>query len=177
MRHVAALAFAFALTLIASIAGADVTIVADPSPPFSSTLVLGNFAETNTTGNERYQFTGQASNTATTSLRLLVRARGNGAAISASQETLTLAPGAVTPFNYDFTWVGHSPSSVGIEFEGPDGTIQFIAGTFHASAVTAPPAPATTPWALGALAAGLLLMGARRASSGRVQAARGTRAG
>jgi hypothetical protein len=146
-------------TLAASrIAAADVSIVMDPSPPFSGTLVLGDVSEATRGVNERYTFNGQASNTTATTLRLVVSARANGALVSGSQQTFNLAANATTPITYAFTDPGPSPSTVGLDFDAPDGTVSFVAGTFGAAPVAAA-APAMGARSLAVVATLLLFCG------------------
>jgi hypothetical protein len=139
------------------IALADVSVVMDPSPPFSGTLVAGDFAESTRGIDETYTFNGEASNATANAMRLVVTARANGAVVSGSDQTLSLAPNATTSFNYTFADPGASPSTVGLDFDAPDGTVSFVAGTFHAQPVAA--APATGSRSLAVLATLLLLCG------------------
>ena len=164
LRHFATTSVTFALLFTAGLAAADVTVVLDPSPPITGTLVVGDLAEATIGVNERYRFSGQGRNDGSASRRLLIRARADGLAIPGSQQSFLLAPGS-TSYAYDFTYANHpSPATVGLEFEAPDGTIAFIAGLFQAA--PAAPIPATTPVTLGVLAVILLLSATRRLGKG-----------
>lgn len=164
LRHLATTSVTFALLFMVGRAGADVTVVLDPSPPITGTLVVGDLAETTIGVNERYRFSGGSRNDGNASRRLLIRARADGLAIPGSQQSFLLAPGSAS-YTYDFTYAGHpSPATVGLEFEAPDGVIAFIAGVFQAA--PAAPVPITTPVTLGLLAAVLLLLAARRLGKG-----------
>jgi hypothetical protein len=165
MRRFAMIALALSLSLTARLVSAAVDFVMDPSPAFSGKLVLADSAESESGANERYTFTGGASNGASFSQRLLVRARGNGVAIAASERSFALAPGSSININYDFTSSSH-PSTVGLEFEAPDRTISSVHGVFHAApvSVAAAPAPAGQPLTLVLLAGALLLIGSRLGS-------------
>jgi hypothetical protein len=163
---VAGVAFA-ALLPSARVASANVSIVMDPSPPFSGVLVAGDFSEPTHGANEQFQFNGEARNDTAAAMRLLVRARANGAGIAVSQQVFQLAPNAVTSFSYSYTRPGPSPATVGLEFEAPDGTVSFVAGVFNAGPLAA--VPALGSLGIAALAGVLALLGfsfaSRRATS------------
>ncbi len=146
------------------VAAAAVSIVMDPSPPFSGSLVVGDFTEPAPGVNETYKFSGEARNDAPAAMRLFVVARANGADVSGSQQTFTLAANATTSLNYAFTDPGPSPATVGLDFEAPDGTVSFVAGSFDAATVVS--APAIGTGALVALMALLMLLGLRRSVRG-----------
>jgi len=167
--RVAVLALVAAVVLsFAGIAQADVSLVMDPSPPFTGTIIAGDFAESSS-GVESYDFSGEASNPAGSVLRLLVRARANGAVVSGSEQTFILAADATTSFHYAFTRTGGPITSVGLEFESPDGTVNFVAGVIAIKAGSLA-VPASGTWGRWMLSALLLLVGlghGRRPSRGR----------
>jgi hypothetical protein len=142
------------------IAAAEVSIVMDPSPPFSGTLMIGDFSESAPGDNETFKFNGEARNTTANAMRLIVSARENGAIADGSQQTFTLAANATTSISYVFRDLGPSPSTVGLDFDAPDGTVSFVAGTFDAAPAPPPaPAPAMGSRGLAGLATLLLFSG------------------
>ncbi len=141
------------------VAAAAVSIVMDPSPPFSGSLVVGDFTEPAPGVNETYKFSGEARNDAPAAMRLFVVARANGVDVSGSQQTFTLAGNATTSLNYTFTDPGPSPATVGLDLEAPDGTVSFVAGSFDAGPVALVPATGTA--AIAALMTILMLLGLR----------------
>ena len=158
------------LVLVANWAAADVSLVMDPSPPISSTLVFGDFTEGATGALEKYSFTGHARNDGGTTRRLLVRARANGAVVAGSERSFDCAPGSTTAVVYGVT-TRHA-ATVGLEFEPPDGTLTAISGFFQATPAPAQPAPAGTPGTLAWFATVLLVIGAWLSAGDRLANAR-----